>query len=98
MTSSAPTLPRKVLLVEDDSVQVKAYRAVAQRHGMQLEVTARSSEVLRLALSTRPDAIILDYELEDGKVSGRFEVTAYDSDGNEADSFKGTFEGEPLDA
>jgi hypothetical protein len=37
-------------------------------------------------------------KLEDGKVSGRFEVTAYDSDGNEADSFKGTFEGEPLDA
>ena len=37
-------------------------------------------------------------KLEDDKVSGRFEVTVYDSDGEETDTVKGTFEGEPLDA
>ena len=37
-------------------------------------------------------------KLEDGKISGRFELTAYDSDGNEVGGVKGTFEGEPLDA
>jgi hypothetical protein len=37
-------------------------------------------------------------KLKDDKVSGRFEVTVYDSDGKETDSVKGTFEGEPLDA
>jgi hypothetical protein len=36
--------------------------------------------------------------LKNGKVSGRFEVTAYDSDGNEVGGAKGTFEGEPLEA
>ncbi|MDF2092606.1 hypothetical protein P0Y31_09640 [Knoellia sp. 3-2P3] len=37
-------------------------------------------------------------KLKDDKVSGRFEVTVYDSDGNETDTVKGTFEAEPLDA
>jgi hypothetical protein len=37
-------------------------------------------------------------KLKDDKVSGHFEVTVYDSDGNETDTVKGTFEGEPLDA
>ena len=37
-------------------------------------------------------------KLEDDKISGRFEVTAYDSDGEETDTVKGTFEGEPLEA
>lgn len=32
------------------------------------------------------------------KVTGTFEVTGYDSDGNEVFSGKGTFEGEPLEA
>ena len=37
-------------------------------------------------------------EVKDDKVSGTFEFTSYDSDGEEVDSFTGTFEGEPLDA
>lgn len=37
-------------------------------------------------------------EVKDDKVSGTFEFTLYDSDGEEVDSIKGTFEGEPLDA
>ena len=37
-------------------------------------------------------------KLNDDKVSGRFEVTVYDSDGNETDTVKGTFTAERLEA
>jgi hypothetical protein len=37
-------------------------------------------------------------KLKDDEISGRYEGTVYDSDGEEVESFKGTFTGEPLDA
>ena len=37
-------------------------------------------------------------KLKDDEISGHFEFTAYDSDGEEIASGKGTFTGEPLDA
>src|SRR4051812_28912272 len=66
MTPSAPDAPLQILLVEDDPVQVAAYRAIARRHQFALEITARATEVLRLALTHRPDLILMDLNLEDG--------------------------------
>ena len=37
-------------------------------------------------------------KLDGDEISGRYEGTVYDSDGEEVDSFKGTFTGEPLEA
>jgi hypothetical protein len=37
-------------------------------------------------------------KLKDDKLSGKFKVTFYDSDGNEAGTLEGTFWGEPLEA
>ena len=66
-TPPAPSLPREVLIVEDDPIQLKAYEAVARRHGISLRSTSRTTDVLRLVMVHRPDAILLDVELEDGQ-------------------------------
>lgn len=64
--SAAPPLPRELLVVEDDPVQLKVYAALASRYGVSIRTTQRTTDVLRLAMQHQPDAILLDYELEDG--------------------------------
>ncbi|MBX5480627.1 MAG: response regulator [Myxococcaceae bacterium] len=66
MLRSTPSLPGEVLIVEDDPALLKAYGRLADRYGFTLRTATRTTEVLRLALMHRPDAIVLDYEVEDG--------------------------------
>ena len=56
-----------MLLVEDDVVQVKAYKALGKRFGMQVMSTPRLDEAFSLAVSEKPDVIVLDYRLEEGE-------------------------------
>lgn len=56
-----------MLLVEDDVVQVKAYQALGKRFGMQVMSTPRLDEAFSLAVSEKPDVIVLDYRLEEGE-------------------------------
>lgn len=65
-TTAARSRPLEVLLVEDDASQIAAYRAVARRFGLNLEITSCTTEVYRLALSRRPDVVVMDLSLEDG--------------------------------
>lgn len=55
-----------LLIAEDDPAQQRAYAGVASRFGLRLEVTARTTEIFRLAHQVRPDAILLDLNIEDG--------------------------------
>lgn len=64
---AVPTLPRHVLIVEDDPVQVKAYAAFGKRYGFSVTTTGRTTDVMRMVLQHRPDAVVLDFELEDGQ-------------------------------
>ncbi len=61
-----PVLPSPILLVEDDPVQLRVWETLARRYGMTLVTTPRTTEVLRLALTHRPQLIVLDLVLEDG--------------------------------
>lgn len=62
-----PRLPREVLLVEDDPVQLRVWDSLARRYGISLTTTSRTTEVLRLAMTVRPSLIVLDLLLEDGQ-------------------------------
>lgn len=55
-----------LLVAEDDPAQQRAYQAVAARFGLQVQLTASTSEIFRLAHQLRPDAILLDLNIEDG--------------------------------
>ncbi|MFN7134883.1 MAG: PleD family two-component system response regulator [Myxococcales bacterium] len=63
----SPPLPRKLLVVEDDAVLLKAYRALGKRYSMEIVETPRAIDAFRLALIDRPDLIVLDLKLEDGE-------------------------------
>ncbi|MDQ3264239.1 MAG: response regulator [Myxococcota bacterium] len=58
--------PVRLLVVEDDPIQQKAYRAVGARYGFHVTVLARAADVLRVVHQQRPEAIILDLRVEDG--------------------------------
>lgn len=61
-----PAVPPRILVVEDDPIQQRAYAAVASRYGLELQLESRTTDVLRAVLQGRPDAIILDLNVEDG--------------------------------
>lgn len=58
--------PVRLLVVEDDPIQQKAYAAVASRHGFYITLITRAADVLRVVHQQRPEAIILDLRVEDG--------------------------------
>lgn len=60
-------LPRRMLLVEDDLVQVKAYQALGKKFGMDVSTTPRVADAYDMAVRVHPDLIVLDYRLEDGE-------------------------------
>ncbi len=59
-------LPRRILVIEDDETQLKAYRAIGKRYGIEVSETGRAIDAFRLALLGRPELILLDLRLEDG--------------------------------
>ena len=59
-------LPRQLLVVEDDPVQLRAWRKLAQHYGISLSTASRTTDVLRTVLQNRPELIVMDLALEDG--------------------------------
>lgn len=72
-TPSAPPVEAsrfRLLVVEDDAVQQRAYSAVGRRYGYEISFADRTTDVLRVVLCDRPDAVVLDLNLVDGNSLG----------------------------
>jgi len=67
---AAPRTPIRLLVVEDDPIQQKAYQAVSRQFGFFVTVVSRTTDVLRVALTEKPHAMILDLKVEDGVTLG----------------------------
>ena len=65
-------LAKKVLIVEDNELNMKLFNDLLEVHGYETLQTRDGSEVLELARETRPDLIIMDIQLPE--ISG-LEVT-----------------------
>lgn len=61
-----PAAAPRILVVEDDPIQQRAYAAVGKRYGLDVQLESRTTDVLRAVLQSRPDAVILDLNVEDG--------------------------------
>lgn len=72
--ASKPSPQRRVLIVEDNEMNVKLFRDLLQAHGYQTIETKEGLEALKLARTHRPDLILMDIQLPE--VSG-LEVTRW---------------------
>jgi two-component system, cell cycle response regulator DivK len=66
--------PRKVLIVEDNDLNMKLFNDLLEAHGYFTLQTGDGVEALRMARQHRPDLIVMDIQLPD--VSG-LEVTRW---------------------
>lgn len=68
------SLPKLVLIVEDNDLNMKLFRDLIEAHGYRTVHTRDGMEVLELARELKPDLIIMDIQLPE--VSG-LEVTRW---------------------
>ncbi|MDD5586329.1 MAG: response regulator [Alphaproteobacteria bacterium] len=68
------SLPKLVLIVEDNDLNMKLFRDLIEAHGYRTVHTRDGMEVLELARERKPDLIIMDIQLPE--VSG-LEVTRW---------------------
>lgn len=61
-------MPKTVLIVEDNALNMKLFNDLLEAHGYQTLKTADGIEALELARSHRPDLILMDIQLPE--VSG----------------------------
>jgi two-component system cell cycle response regulator DivK len=61
-------LPRKVLIVEDNDLNMKLFNDLLEAHGYDTLQTKDGVEALRMARLHRPDLILMDIQLP--KMSG----------------------------
>lgn len=57
---------KKILIVEDDQFTLKLYAHLLEEEGFAVIKTPTSKEVMRLALSDKPDLFIIDLMLVEG--------------------------------
>jgi two-component system cell cycle response regulator DivK len=76
----AVRMPRTVLIVEDNELNMKLFHDLLDAHGYQTLQTRSGIEALRLARERRPDLILMDIQLPE--VSG-LEVTRWLKDDEE---------------
>lgn len=62
------TMPKTVLIVEDNELNMKLFRDLLEAHGYQTLQTRNGIEALSLARDHRPDLILMDIQLPE--VSG----------------------------
>ncbi len=67
-----PALPKTVLIVEDNELNMKLFHDLLEAHGYQTLEARTGPEALKLAIDHRPDLILMDIQLPE--VSG-LEVT-----------------------
>ncbi|CAM5368414.1 Polar-differentiation response regulator DivK OS=Afipia felis OX=1035 GN=divK PE=4 SV=1 [Afipia felis] len=70
-------MPKTVLIVEDNELNMKLFRDLLEAHGYQTVGTSNGREALRLAREHRPALILMDIQLPE--VSG-LEVTRWIKD------------------
>jgi two-component system cell cycle response regulator DivK len=67
-------MPKTVLIVEDNDLNMKLFNDLLQAHGFATLQTRDGREALRIARETRPDLILMDIQLPE--VSG-LEITRH---------------------
>ena len=70
-------MAKTVLIVEDNELNMKLFRALLEAHGYQTSGTSNGHEALNLVRQMRPDLILMDIQLP--QVSG-LEVTRWIKD------------------
>ena len=70
-------MPKKVMIVEDNELNMKLFRDLLEAHGYQTAGTSNGFEALDLVRKLRPDLILMDIQLP--QVSG-LEVTRWIKD------------------
>ena len=65
---------KKVLIVEDNALNMKLFRDLLEAHGIDSVATSSGHDVLDLARAQRPDLVLMDIQLPE--VSG-LEVTGW---------------------
>jgi two-component system, cell cycle response regulator DivK len=66
MTGEPPSSPpKKVLIVEDNALNLKLLHDVLEYHGYLILTTGRGEEAVDLARQYRPDLILMDIQLPD---------------------------------
>lgn len=73
-------MPKKVLIVEDNELNMKLFHDLLQANGYETVQTRNGTEALALARQHRPDLILMDIQLPE--VSG-LEVTKWLKDDDE---------------
>jgi DNA-binding response OmpR family regulator len=68
MEPTAPTHPRRILLVEDDDALANVYLTRLQAEGFETRRVANGEDALAEALTYKPDLVVLDVMMP--KVSG----------------------------
>ena len=72
--NGAQTAPKRVLIVEDNELNMKLFNDLLEAHGYYTLQTKDGDEALRMARAHRPDLILMDIQLPE--VSG-LEVTKW---------------------
>jgi two-component system cell cycle response regulator DivK len=72
--AAVPRCPKKVLIVEDNDLNMKLFNDLLEAHGYDTLQTRDGVEALRLAREHRPDLILMDIQLPE--ISG-LEVTKW---------------------
>ncbi|NNE57290.1 MAG: response regulator [Hellea sp.] len=70
-------MPKKVLIVEDNELNMKLFSDLLDAHGFETEQAREGLKAIKLAKSFRPDLILMDIQLPE--VSG-LEVTKWIKD------------------
>lgn len=76
-------MPKKVLIVEDNELNMKLFRDLLEAHGIETVETRNGNNVLNLARENRPDLILMDIQLPE--VSG-LDVTRWLKDDDDLKS------------
>ena len=67
-------MPKTVLIVEDNELNMKLFRDLLQAHGYATLQTRNGLEVLALARTHRPNLILMDIQLPGGIRLGRYQM------------------------
>lgn len=70
-------MPKKILIVEDNELNMKLFSDLLDAHGYETEETREGLKAIKLAKSFKPDLILMDIQLPE--VSG-LEVTKWIKD------------------
>ncbi len=76
-------MPKKILIVEDNELNMKLFRDLLEAHGYETMQTREGLQALTLAREHRPDLILMDIQLPE--VSG-LEVTKWLKEDDELSS------------